>query len=177
MLITNVQPELTTKRLILRPFTFLDAPLVQQLAGSDAIAATALNIPHPFEDGIAEQWIATHQPDYEAGTAANFAIILHYEQILIGAVGLTINHLQAELGYWIGQAYWGQGYASEASQAIIQFGFEVLSLNRIYATCLKRNVASAKVLQKIGMSYEGTFPQHVYHRGKFEDLDEYSLFK
>ncbi len=179
MLTINRQPEMTTQRLILRPFTLSDAPLVQQLAGDEAIASTALNIPHPFEDGMAQAWISTHQPDYEASKAANFAIVLGHEQILIGAAGLSISSsdLRAELGYWIGKAYWGYGYASEAAQALIHFGFEVLSLNRIYATCLRRNIASARVLQKLGMAHEGSLRQHVYHRGQFEDLEEYGLLK
>jgi RimJ/RimL family protein N-acetyltransferase len=179
MVTMNIQPEITTERLILRPFTLSDAPLVQQLAGDEAIASTALNIPHPFEDGMAEEWISTHQPDYEARKAANFAIVLADERRLIGAAGLSIisSDSRAELGYWIGKPYWGYGYASQAAQALIHFGFEVLSVNRIYATCLKRNIASARVLQKLGMAHEGTLRQHVYHRGRFQDLEEYGLLK
>jgi RimJ/RimL family protein N-acetyltransferase len=179
MLTMNRQPKMTTERLILRPFTLSDAPFVQQLAGDEAIASTALNIPHPFEDRMAEEWISTHQSDYEAAKAANFAIILRHEQTFIGAAGLSISSSdsRAELGYWIGKRYWGYGYASEAAQALIHFGFEVLCVNRIYATCLKRNIASAKVLQKLGMAHEGSLRQHVYHRGEFEDLEEYGLLK
>jgi [ribosomal protein S5]-alanine N-acetyltransferase len=111
MLTANLQPEITTERLLLRQFRQSDALLVQKLAGDEAIAATALNIPHPFEDGMAEEWIATHQPDWEAGKAANFAIVLRQKPILVGAVGLSLNSAneEAELGYWIGKPYWGQG--------------------------------------------------------------------
>lgn len=179
MLTANLQPEITTERLLLRQFTQSDAPSVQKLAGDEAIAATALNIPHPFEDGMAEEWIATHQPDWEAGKAANFAIVLRQKPILVGAVGLSLNSAneEAELGYWIGKPYWGQGYASEAASAAIEFGFETLKLDRIYATCLRRNIASAKVLQKLGMTQEGSQKQRVFHRGQFEELELYSLVK
>ena len=61
------RPTLHTQRLILRPFEIADARDVQRLAGDRAIADTTLNIPHPYEDGMAEQWIATHQPQFEAG--------------------------------------------------------------------------------------------------------------
>jgi [ribosomal protein S5]-alanine N-acetyltransferase len=173
------QPELTTDRLLLRSLTQTDAPQVQQLAGDEAIAATALNIPHPFEDGMAEAWIATHESDYTVGKAANWAIVLKQTQRLIGAVGLSLSaaNAHAELGYWIGKPYWGKGYASEAAQAVIKFGFETLTLHRIYATCLGRNPASGRVLQKLGMIHEGSQKQHVYHWGQFEDLELYGLFK
>lgn len=177
--IMTVQPELTSNRLLLRSLTQADAPQVQQLAGDEAISATALNIPHPFEDGMAEAWIATHQPDYAIGKAMNWAIVLQQEQILIGAIGLSLSseNSHAELGYWIGKPYWEHGYASEAAQAVVKFGFETLKLHRIYATCLGRNPASARVLQKLGMTHEGSQKQHVYHRGQFEDLELYGLVK
>jgi hypothetical protein len=54
------QPTLETPRLVLRPFTLEDAPAVQRLAGAKEVAATMLAVPHPYEDGIAEQWISTH---------------------------------------------------------------------------------------------------------------------
>jgi RimJ/RimL family protein N-acetyltransferase len=62
---------------------------------------------------MVEEWISTHRPDYEASKAANFAIVLGHEQILIGAAGLSISSSDshAELGYWIGKPYWGYGYA------------------------------------------------------------------
>lgn len=178
MTLTSMQqPELTTARLLLRALTQIDAPQIQQLAGDEAISATALNVPYPFEDGMAEAWIATHHPDYVAGKAVNWAIVLQQTQIVIGAIGLSINaaNAHAELGYWIGKPYWGKGYASEAAQAIINFGFQTLMLHRIYATCLKHNCASARVLQKLGMTHEGSQKQHIYHRGQFVDLELYGL--
>jgi len=57
-------PTLETTRLILRPFTVADAPDVQRLAGDREIASSTLNVPHPYEDGMAEQWIGTHQEKY-----------------------------------------------------------------------------------------------------------------
>ncbi|MEP1079233.1 GNAT family N-acetyltransferase [Leptolyngbya sp. PL-A3] len=177
-LMVTPQPNLKTDRLLLRPFTLADAPLVQRFMEDGAIAHTARSIPYPYEDGMAEQWIATHAPDYEAGVAVVYAIALQ-NHTLIGAVGLTLSPADAcaELGYWVGQPYWGQGYATEATQRLIQFGFESLMLNRIYATCLARNSASARVLQKSGMTYEGCLKQHVCHRGKLEDLEQYALLK
>ncbi len=65
-----------TKRLLLRSFELSDAKDVQRLAGDRAIADTTLNIPHPYEDGMAEEWISVHRLKFEAGELSNFAIVL-----------------------------------------------------------------------------------------------------
>src|SRR5438045_1346013 len=111
-------PTIETKNLILRPFNLSDAPDIQRLAGDKEIAATTLNITHPYENGLAEQWIETHQKQFEKGEQVIFAIVINKE-MLIGAIGLNINqqHGRAELGYWIGKQYWNKGYCTEAAEA------------------------------------------------------------
>ena len=133
------RPTLETTRLTLRPFTVTDASDVQRLAGEREIASTTLNIPHPYEEGMAEQWIATHQERYEKGELVNFAIILRADQALIGAIGLQLTQQQAsaELGYWIGKPFWNRGYCTEAAQAVVRYGFDVLGLNRLHAAYFK----------------------------------------
>lgn len=84
------RPTLDTVRLRLRPFTLADAPDVQRLAGERAIADTTANIPHPYLDGMAEQWITTHQGRFEAGELVNVAITRRDGNILIGAIGLMV---------------------------------------------------------------------------------------
>jgi len=172
-------PTLKTERLLLRPFALPDAPDVQQLAGNKAIADTTLNIPHPYEDGMAEDWIATHQPKLEAGEHAVFAAALKADGKLIGAVGLTIDSAfgRAELGYWIGEPFWGFGYCSEAAKRVVDFGFSKLKLNRIHASHFDRNPASGRVLQKTGMSKEGVARQHIKKWGEYEDLVLYGILR
>ena len=137
-------PTIETERLILRPFELSDAKDVQRLAGDWAIADTTLNVPYPYEDGMAEQWISTHEQKFEAGELANFAIVFRAGGTLIGAIGLRIVQRfdRAELGYWIGKPYWNQGYCTEAGHAVLRYGFTELNLNRIHASHLKRNPAS-----------------------------------
>jgi len=122
------RPTLETTRLILRPFTVADAPDVQRLAGDREVASTTLNVPHPYEDGMAEQWIGTHQEKYERGELVNFALVRRADNALIGAIGLRITqqHTHAELGYWIGKSYWNAGYCTEAAHAVVAYGFEAL---------------------------------------------------
>ncbi len=124
---------LQTERLLLRSFELSDAPRVKELAGDKAIADTTLNIPHPYEDGMAEEWISTHQPKFEAGEAVNYAIILKSTQELIGAISLAINKgfNRAELGFWIGKEYWNKGYCTEAAKAMVECGFNKLDLPSI----------------------------------------------
>ncbi|HEY9636577.1 MAG TPA: GNAT family N-acetyltransferase [Coleofasciculaceae cyanobacterium] len=173
------QPTIQTQRLILRPFTFADAPDVQRLAGAHEIAATTLMIPHPYEDGMAEEWIKTHPAAFEEGTGVNFAIALRESGELCGAIGLGIDaeNNNAELGYWIGKPYWGKGYCTEAARAVVEYGFEVIGLHRIQATHFSHNPASGRVMQKIGMSYEGCRRQHTWKWEKFEDIELYGILK
>lgn len=170
-------PIIKTNRLILRPFIMKDAINVQKLAGEKIIASTTLNIPYPYEDGMAEKWISIHPEQFEKGNLACFAIELHDKKTLIGAVSLSLkqSHERGELGYWIGVPYWGNGYCTEASKEILKYGFCDLRLNRIEAFCMSRNHASIRVLKKIGMSIEGYLRQYVKKWGIFEDYDVYSI--
>jgi RimJ/RimL family protein N-acetyltransferase len=173
------QPELTTERLVLRPFTLADAPSVQRLAGDMAVASTTGRIPHPYEDGLAEEWISTHQQAFEEDKEAVFAITLKADGTLIGCVGLTINrdHERAVLGYWIGKPYWSNGYCTEAAAEVVRYGFTELGLNRIWATHFPRNPASGRVMAKIGMTHEGCWRQHFRRWGVLEDLELYAILK
>ena len=144
---------LETKRILLRPFELSYGPRVKKLAGDKSLADTPLNIPHPYKDGMAEEWILTHQSKYEHEEEVTCAIILKPIRELIGAIGLTIDKRfnRAELGYWVGKEYWNQGYCTEASKVILKYGFHELGLHRIIATHIIRNPASGKVMGKIGM--------------------------
>jgi RimJ/RimL family protein N-acetyltransferase len=175
----TTQSSIETTRLVLRPFFPDDAEAVTRLAGDRKIAATTLNIPHPYEDGMAETWIATHGPGFSAGSSATFAIVSCGDDALIGAIGLSIDRPFdcAELGYWVGRPFWNRGYATEAAAALAEFGFAVLKLNRISARHLARNPASGRVMEKLGMRREGTARQAVKKWGQYEDLVLYGLLR
>ena len=172
-------PTLTTARLRLRPFTPADAPAVQRLAGAREVAATTLAIPHPYPDGAAEAWIATHAAAFAERRAATFAVTLHAGGELIGAIGLGLApaHARAELGYWVGVPFWGQGYCTEAGHAMLEFGFRELGLNRVHAHHFTHNPASGAVMRKLGMRYEGRMRQHVCKWGDLLDVDCYAILR
>jgi len=167
---------LQTERLVLRPFELSDAADVQRLAGDREIASPTLNIPHPYGDGIAEAWIEGHRGAFEQ---VSRAVTLRSDGALIGAISLTLRgkHDRAELGYWIGVPYWGQGYCTEAARAIVAYGFEVLGLHRICATHFARNPSSGRVMQKIGMTRESCLRHHIKKWDAFEDLVYYGLLR
>ncbi len=180
-MLNEIKPQqqeiLETERLILRPFTLQDAKRVQQLAGDKDIADGTCYIPHPYEDGIAEKWIIEHRAACERNEQAVFAIITKQTNDLTGAVGLMLNkeQLQAELGYWIGKPYWGQGFATEAAQTIIKYGFEKFHLTCNYADCFQWNTTSIKVIQKIGMRLRKSFDKYVERRNVIERVNQYTI--
>ena len=171
------QPTLQTMRLLLRPFALSDAADVQRLAGAWEVADTTLNIPHPHEDGMAEEWIGSHPERLASGSLISYAIVLRETGVLVGAAGLSLTpmHRQAELGYRLGVPYWNRGYMTEAVQALIGYGFTELGLNKITASHFARNPASGRVMQKLGMTQEGLLRQDVRKNDDFEDLVLYGL--
>ena len=165
-------PMLKTPRLHLRPFALSDAGEVQRLAGEKEVSATTASLPHPYPNGAAEEWIATHAAKWSAREELIFAITLKTPSQLIGSISLVLLPAdeKAELGYWVGVPYWNQGYATEAARAAIDYGFRLLGLNRVQAHHLATNTASGRVMEKAGMTREGRSPQALKKDGKFHDL-------
>jgi RimJ/RimL family protein N-acetyltransferase len=169
-------PTLKTRRLILRPFSISDAFGLKELAGHRKVYETTLNIPHPYEDGMAEKWISTHPQIFYIDGGVNLAITLK-DDTLIGATGLMADkrHKRAELGYWVGVPYWGEGYCTEAVEAIIAYGFSVLGFHKIIARHMKSNPASGRVMQKAGMNKEGELVDEILKDDKYHTLIVYGI--
>ncbi len=150
------------------------------MAGAREIADTTVSIPHPYALDHAIAWIGNQRRESVRGRATNFAIRLLPGSPLIGSASLRDidhEHLQAELGFWIGRDWWGQGYASEAAAAVIRFGFETLGLNRICAHHMARNPASGQVLLHVGMQREGLLRERVKKWGVYEDVVLYAILR
>ena len=170
--VATPQPTLATPRLVLRAFALEDAPAVTAHLGTPEIAANTARIPFPYEQHMAETWIASHGRDWDEQREVTFAVTLAGTGTLIGAVGLVLDlaNRQAELGYWLGKPYWGRGYASEAARRIVGWGFDELDLNRIHAGYLTHNPASGQVLTKLGMQHEGLRREHLIKNGQPVDV-------
>lgn len=177
--LVDTRPRLETDRLWLRPFSPDDADTVQRLVNDIDIAAMTRSIDYPYPEGAAAAWIAKQPGLWAEGRNAVFALVLKKSDVLIGAVGLEIaaEDEMAELGYWIDKPHWNRGYATEASRAAMDFGFDRLGLHRIFAHHMLRNPASGRVLEKIGMLPEGILRQHARKWGRFYDVAVYGLLR
>jgi [ribosomal protein S5]-alanine N-acetyltransferase len=172
-------PVLEAERLVLRPFVAADAPTVEELAGDAEVAGPTLNIPHPYPAGLAAEWIASHAGWASSGERYAFAIERRADGALLGAItaNLAPRHRRAELGYWLGRPYWGQGYTSEAARRVTAFCFDELGVHRVQATCFIGNVASARVMEKAGMHREGVLRGYVRKGDAFLDTAMYALLR
>lgn len=171
-------PRLLTERLILRPFVEGDGPNVEQLAGAREVADTTLTIPHPYPIGGGAAWIATHADAWNRGVGLALAICDRSEtEALLGAISLHVAqaHRHGEIGYWIGAAQWGRGYATEAARKLTGYAFATLGLRRVEGRHFTRNNASGRVLQKLGMQLEGIHRDAYLRWGRFEDVAVYAI--
>ncbi|MDD1716451.1 MAG: GNAT family N-acetyltransferase [Methanolinea sp.] len=169
---------LHTARLVLRPFDEEDARIVKELVNHPEIAAGILNIPLPYTLQDAEVWIGQHAVARDRGEEYVFAVT-EQSGNLVGATSIRVNeeHGHGELGYWIGMAAKGKGYATETVGSMLEFGFIGLGLHRIYARHLSWNIASGKVLRKSGLKYEGRMRGHAFRWGTFHDIEVYGILR
>lgn len=174
-----MNPTLRTKRLTLRPFNLTDADEVQRMASNYELYKTTLNIPHPYEEGMAEAWISSHDADLTERHLVTLALVRTEDNQLVGSLtlGMMPKRKIGEIGYWIGQEFWNQGYGTEASQAIIHYGFSELGLNKIIGRHFSNNPASGKIMTNCGLSLEGVLRQDQFKEGQFIDICYYGLLR
>ena len=171
----RVDVVLDTARLRLRAYREADIAELVPLIGAREVASTTGRIPHPYTVEDAKEFLAKIETDREV----NLAVTLRDGGCLIGGIGLRLveQHRQAELGYWLGVPYWGKGYATEAAQEMLRYGFEQLNLHRIFATHFMHNPASGRILQKLGMRHEGCQREHVGKWDQFVDSELYGILR
>ncbi|KAK2059853.1 acetyltransferase [Colletotrichum caudatum] len=168
-----------TNRLFIRPSTLADAPDMARLANNLKIAGNMRNtFPSPYLPEHAEAWLKLCAKD----PGNNFAVCRAEDGAYVGNIGIIqgndVLHRTWELGYWIGEEYWGQGFASEALIALCRFCFENSpELLRLEASMFSTNTASRRVLEKAGWTYEGTKRQAVEKQGRVLDLFLFSILR
>lgn len=168
--------ELSTGRLRLKEFSWEDEQAVHAYASDSLVVEYMLWGPNSAEETQDYLRQVIQKQEHVPRTAYDFAVVLQETGQLIGGCGLFLEgYRQAELGYCFNRSFWGQGYATEAAKALVRMGFHELGLHRIYATCRPGNIGSAKVMQKLGMRYEGHFREHRWHKGCWRDSYQYSI--
>jgi ribosomal-protein-alanine N-acetyltransferase len=173
-------PELATERLVLRELRPGDAAAVAAGAGDRRVAAFLIQVPSPYPIALARRWVAHRIDWWDRGRGVTLAVTLRdAPDVLLGTVSLRcyLRDRRAELGYWLAQPAWGHGFATEAAQALVDFGFGDLGLARIYAQVLADNRASLRVLDKLGMVNEGVKRQHVQKARRLHDVVLYGLLR
>lgn len=145
-------PTLATDRLLLRPPTLADVAEIARLANDFEVARWLSRVPHPYNEADARYYVTEVAAEDWA-----WLICAAADGATLGAVGLAPRpDMDAvELGYWLGRAYWGQGYATEAARAVVDHARTALTPSRIVAGHFVGNAASAAVLGKLGFVETG----------------------
>ncbi|GAB1691233.1 GNAT family N-acetyltransferase [Krasilnikovia sp. M28-CT-15] len=163
---------LETPRLLLREFHADDLDAVHAFAADPEVIRFTDWGPNTVDDTAAFLAEATHDAGARPRTRFALAVLDRAAQVLIGSVELSVTsaaHRQGSTGYVLARPWWGQGRATEAATAMLRLGFDRLDLHKISATCDPGNIASGRVLTKIGMRREGHLHDHLYVRGRWRD--------
>jgi RimJ/RimL family protein N-acetyltransferase len=161
--------EIVLERFTLRPWLPSDEASLAKHANNKNVARNLTDIfPHPYTVEDARAWIGKQQG---IEPPRNFAIVI--DGNAVGGVGFLVGkdifHRSAEMGYWIGEEFWGRGIVPEAVKAVTKYAFENFDLMHIHAGIFERNVASRRVLEKAGYELEGRLRMHATKDGETMD--------
>ncbi len=172
-------PTIETERLLLRKITLNDASDMFEYASNPEVSEYTMWSTHvSIED--TKYFLKSLTKMYKRKELVDWGIVHKAEKKFIGTCGFvewSMTHNRAEIGYALSARYWGEGYMSEAVNAIIEFGFREMLLNRIVGRCKVDNIASARVMEKVGMQLEGILRQQLFVKGRYWDLKIYSLLR
>ncbi|QDC01234.1 GNAT family protein [Mesorhizobium sp. 8] len=145
-------PTLTTERLVMRPPHEVDIAQLIELADNRHVAEMLARMPHPYGEAEARAFLAMAAAP-RSGVV--YALTLKENGAFVGSAGLNATDRGLELGYWIGEPYWRQGYATEAAHALVDLAFARTSVQVLHASCRVINPSSRRVIHKCGFQYAG----------------------
>lgn len=172
-------PSLRTARLLLRPFTEADTDAIFALQSNPRVLRY-WDAPPWRERAQAERFIVRCQQMAQEGSGARLAIDRAGDGMFIGwcvLMNWDPTYRSAMLGYCLAEAAWGQGFATEAAGALLQWAFNTLKLNRVQSEADTRNTASDRVLAKLGFLREGTLRENCIVDGEISDSWIYGLLR
>jgi RimJ/RimL family protein N-acetyltransferase len=146
-------PVLVTERLVLRPPHEDDVPDLAKLANSRRIAEMLARMPHPY--GVREARAFIEMAGKRRGAGCVYAVTIAESGAFVGCAGLNGTGRGLELGYWIGEPFWGLGYATEAAHALVDLAFRATEIQVLHVACRVINGASRRVIHKCGFQYAG----------------------
>ena len=167
---------LTTDRLVLRQPHRDDAEDMAVLANNYEIAKNLARMPYPYFDADARDFLTELTNDSK--TNCTFAITKADNGRLIGVCGLHDSggvHEHPYMGYWLGEPYWGQGYATEAARALIDLYFKTTSRDTMMASCMSNNEASRRVIEKCGGDFWKSEEVFSNTLGKNQKIDKFRI--
>lgn len=170
-------PQLETERLILRRIKPSDSKDVYDYARRPSVTTYLAWRPHESEE-YTRQYLEYISRQYAIGDFYDWGIVDKATQKVIGTCGFTRFDFQndsGEIGYVLNPDFWGRGIAFEAASEVMRFGFDRLMLNRIEAKHLRGNEASAAVMKKLGMRFEGTHRGAMKIKGRCRDVSVYAI--
>ena len=172
-------PTLETERLVLRALTAGDAEAVFAYSWDPEVARyTGWEPAASIED--AQAFIDSVLRQYHAGQPAGWGVVHRADQRLIGTCGFSAYSPisgSGFLSYALARQYWGEGLTTEAVLEVLDFGFTVMGLHRVQATCIVDNVGSWRVMEKAGMRYEGVLKGLAVKHGQRWDMKVYSVLR
>ena len=162
----------------LRRLSKSDATQIAKLANNKKIWDNLRDyIPYPYSEEDALFFIGLTEKEFPEQTFG----IIEENGDLCGVIGLVkqsdVYQLTAEIGYWLGEEFWGKGIMTEAVRLITQYGFEKLRIERIYTGVFSFNIGSIKVLEKSGYNKEGIFKNAILKNGAICDEHRYAILK
>ena len=172
-------PTLTTRRLVLRRLTVEDADAMFAYL-KDPRLTEFVSWEHHASIERTVLYLMTVEAAYRDAGLLEWGVTTRRGGRLVGTCGFArvdLDHARAEIGYTIGRRFQGRGYATEAAAEVMRYGFEELGLNRIEAQCAVGNVASERVLAKLGMRFEALLAQRASIRGGFRDVKMFARLR
>lgn len=157
----------TTPRLILRAPTMTDMPVFVRLLNDWEVVKNLGPVEHPYTNDLFRAYLARTDKERRAGTDFAMAVTRAMDGAFLGIVSVHRHATDptAELGYWYGRPYWGQGYATEAARPMLRFAFEDLGVEAVTSGFFVDNPNSGHVLEKLGFAAVGLKRRHCVSRG------------
>ena len=160
-------------------------PLLETDAASIALHANNIKIFNNLSDIFPNPYTIIDARNFILSSNENITQSIHFaidrKGEAIGCISAyfktNIHRYNAEIGYWIGEKYWGNGFGTSAVLQIVSYLFEITNINCIFAEVFSRNTGSQRVLEKAGFFHEATFEKFIYKNDKFEDSCMYTLLR